>query len=143
MMGKTHRAIGYTTTLVLIVYTDIGVIPSLIGFIGCTAPDIDIKLKIRHRGITHWVLTSIVLYYLFSIFNKNIAYAFWINYILHLLADSLTVEGCPLFAPFYNKRIGLKLFRTNCFIEKLIYYILLIIFVFVLYNIIYNIFNIN
>ena len=27
MMGKTHRAIGYTTTLVLIVYTDIGVIP--------------------------------------------------------------------------------------------------------------------
>ena len=46
MMGKTHRAIGYTTTLVLIVYTDIGVIPSLIGFIGCTAPDIDIKLKI-------------------------------------------------------------------------------------------------
>ena len=54
MMGKTHRAIGYTTTLVLIVYTDIGVIPSLIGFIGCTAPDIDIKLKIRHRGITHW-----------------------------------------------------------------------------------------
>ena len=102
MMGKTHRAIGYTTTLVLIVYTDIGVIPSLIGFIGCTAPDIDIKLKIRHRGITHWVLTSIVLYYLFSIFNKNIAYAFWINYILHLLADSLTVEGCPLFAPFYN-----------------------------------------
>ena len=139
MMGKTHRAIGYTTTLVLIAYTDIGVIPSLIGFIGCTAPDIDIKLKIRHRGITHWLITSIALYYLISILNKNIAYAFLINYILHLLADSLTVEGCPLFAPIYNKRIGLKLFRTNCFIEKLIYYILLIIFVFVLYNIFNNI----
>ena len=141
MMGKTHKAIGYTTTLILLFYTDIGIIPSLIGLIGCTAPDVDLKLRIRHRTVTHWLITSFLLYALISIVSPNIAYAFFINYVLHIIADTLTVEGCPLFAPFYNKRISLRIMRTNSFMEKIVYYIILIIFVIVLYNILCNIFT--
>ena len=134
MMRKTHIAIGAVTTLVLIADTNLGTIPSIIGMAGCVAPDVDKKIRVKHRGISHSLIIVAVLYILISILNKNIAIAFCINYLLHIIADCLTVMGCQLLFPFSNKNYGLKLFKTNGFIEKIVYIIILLVLISVLYR---------
>ena len=134
MMRKTHIAIGAVTTLVLLTDTTLGVLPSIVGMAGCVAPDVDKKIRVKHRGISHSLIIVAVLYILISILNKNIAIAFCINYLLHIIADCLTVMGCPLLFPFSNKNYGLKLFKTNGFIEKIVYIIILLVLISVLYR---------
>ena len=72
MMRKTHIAIGAVTTLVLIADTNLGVLPSIIGMAGCVAPDVDKKIRVKHRGISHSLIIVAVLYILISIAVEKI-----------------------------------------------------------------------
>lgn len=109
MMKRTHLIIGVAITVPLIIYNPI----SVFGLIGSYAPDFDIKLGIRHRTITHSFLMLGITTFIISILDPTIGFAWFLNYLSHLLADSLTVMGVPFLYPFKKKRYGLKIFKTG------------------------------
>lgn len=65
-----------------------------------------------HRGPTHWLIVAVplcwIVYYYSSLQGWSPIYwqAFTIGYISHLVADSFTIAGVRLFAPFYNNAVG-------------------------------------
>jgi len=77
-----------------------------------------------HRGATHTLLLWAVLTALAIYVRGNVGLAFGVAYLLHLLADAITVEGVPLFAPLYLKRVcllpGAIAIRTGSFVEYLL-----------------------
>ena len=68
-----------------------------------------------HRGPTHWLIVALGLsaavygmvwwYY----WPDTFWLAFVTGYISHLFADSLTSRGIRLFAPFYNRSVGIPI----------------------------------
>ncbi len=66
-----------------------------------------------HRGPTHWLIVAVALTYGFYWLSMQYGWpllwwrAFAIGYASHLFADALTVNGVKLFAPFYNRAVGL------------------------------------
>lgn len=110
MTRRTHIAVGIAATLPLM-----SCMPfyALIGCIGATLPDIDIKLGIKHRTLTHSLMTLLSSTMLILMLNKYIALVFFINFTTHLILDSFTKMGVSLFYPFNKKYYGLKLIRTG------------------------------
>lgn len=110
MSGKEHRAIGIVVTIPLIIYTNIGLLEAIAGLIGATAPDWDFKLRflgIKHRTITHSFIALFVTTFVCIAINADFGIVWFINYFLHLLADSLTPKGVPFFYPYKKKRYKL------------------------------------
>lgn len=56
-----------------------------------------------------------------SIINKEISLIWFISYSSHLILDSLTVSGIPLFWGIKNKKYGLKLFHTGFVFDNLLF----------------------
>jgi inner membrane protein len=115
MMKKTHLAIGVAATVQIIVKEPIGAI----GVLGAVAPDWDIILGLKHRTVTHSILALISSSVIISMLNTDIGVVWFINYLSHLLADSLTKMGVPFLYPM-KKRYGLKLFKTGSGADYLI-----------------------
>lgn len=115
MTKKTHLVIGTLACLPIMDSTT-----GLIGILGSIAPDIDIKLGMRfHRTFTHGLFFLIFSSIGISVINKNIALIWFISYASHLLLDSMTKGGVPLFYPIKGK-YGLRLFTTGLIFDKLI-----------------------
>lgn len=127
MMRKTHIAIGCVATSILIINTSIQPL-AVIGILGSTFPDIDYKIGLEHRTITHSILMLILSSLLVVFFNKDIALVWFVNYSLHLIADSFTKMGVPFLYPFCKKRFGFKLIRTGSSIDYFITILCLYIF---------------
>ena len=121
MIKKTHIALGTLSLLPLI--THIPLLYLGIGLIGSIFPDYDKKLHIKHRGITHTLLALILTTATISIFNINLALAWSIAYLSHLIGDCVTVMGIPAFYPFSDKYFGLKLFKTNSIWDYIVFFI--------------------
>lgn len=132
MMKRTHLAGGALLTTAIVMYTPISIIPSLFGLIGSTLPDWDYRLGFKHRGISHSLLSPLILGLFAYFLNSSFGFIFICNYILHIAMDSLTKMGVPIFAPFNWRYVGLKLFRTGSgedfFIGLLFLYFLFEIF---------------
>lgn len=129
MMRKTHLIIGITCSLPL--FTSNLVLPySVIGLIGAIAPDWDFKLHIRHRTITHSLLFLLISTYIIYCSNLDISIVWFVTYSLHLLLDSFTIKGIPLFYPFSKKYYGFKLFKTGGFFD----YLFFIFFIYILFT---------
>ncbi len=68
-----------------------------------------------HRGPTHWLVVAVALTYGFYWLSLQYGWpllwwrAFAIGYASHLFADALTISGVKLFAPFYNRAVGLPI----------------------------------
>lgn len=80
---------------------------SAIGLIGSTLPDIDYKIGIEHRTITHSLIFMIFTTLLISYINSYIGLVFGISIASHLVLDSFTKTGIPLFYPskkYYGRR---------------------------------------
>ncbi len=66
-----------------------------------------------HRGPTHWLLVAATLCYamyritIWQSWDPLVWQAFTIGYFSHLVADGCTKSGVKLFAPFYDKAVGL------------------------------------
>ena len=112
MTRKTHIAIGIAATIPLLKYTSIDFF-GVVGIIGATAPDIDLKLGIKHRTITHSLLFLFLSSLFIFLFSKSIAIVWFINVLLHLIADSFTKMGIAWLYPFKRKYYGYKLIRTG------------------------------
>jgi len=110
MTRRTHIAVGIAATLPLISYMPFY---AFIGCIGATFPDIDIKLDLKHRTLTHSLIMLLNSTLLLLFLDKYIALVFFINFTTHLILDSLTKMGVPLFYPFSKKYYGFKLVKTG------------------------------
>lgn len=78
-----------------------------------------------HRKLSHWwVLYVVLIYvaynvYLFSVYINQAIFYISIGALLHIICDSLTKSGVPLFNPFKQDfRIGL--FKTGSPVEYLL-----------------------
>jgi inner membrane protein len=76
-----------------------------------------VKAFTKHRGFFHWPVWPLVM--MICGWACGLPWLFWFGfgYFTHILADSLTVEGVPLLAPFRSDSYGLKLFKTGSFGE--------------------------
>lgn len=74
-----------------------------------------------HRTFTHSLLTSFL--YTLCILPVTIpgSIYFFIGYLSHLLADSLTKTGIPFFYPFDESNYGMRIMRVNKLAEKIIF----------------------
>lgn len=120
MTTKTHITTGFACALPLLNSSNI-TLASLV-LVGSILPDIDIKMGIKHRGFTHSLPCFIILSYGLFLRDFEVGLFFSIGYISHLILDFLTQKGIQLFFPF-NKRFGIKIFKTNGLIDHIIRYI--------------------
>jgi len=110
MTKKTHIAVGIVATLPLLnIYPKY----AFIGIIGAIVADWDLLLGIKHRTITHSLIALCLATIVIALCNFNIGIVFGLNYLLHLLLDSLTKMGVPFFYPFRKKYYGFKLIKTG------------------------------
>ncbi|MBL4930952.1 metal-dependent hydrolase [Clostridium paridis] len=127
MLKKTHLAMGIATTITFITTDNMLIAP--IALVGSIAPDWDVYLGIKHRTLTHSLIALLGSSYLLFTFNEQLGVLWGINYLTHLLLDSLTKTGVPLLFPFHKKYQGLKLFKTggaeDLFISLILIYIIL------------------
>lgn len=107
-MKKTHVSVGLALTLPIILNAPI----SVIGLLGSTAPDLDIQLGLKHRTITHSLLFLGITTLVITPFSVKISLVWFVNYLLHLLLDGMTVSGVPLLYP-KKKSYGIKKIKTG------------------------------
>jgi inner membrane protein len=118
MLGNTHRIIGLATGVAagLITLNPNTIFTSAMNaFVisaSSTLPDIDLKLGIKHRGITHSLAALSIGTAVMGAFLTPAALPFFVGYGMHILADSLTVTGVQLFWP-HGRMYGLKILRTG------------------------------
>lgn len=109
-------------------------------------PDIDIRLRVRHRGFTHSIFTGIVVGavvgYVMDYLGYSFIYGFEVvtfAFISHIIGDLLTYRPFKPFYPVSNISISFKLFRSNNRVmNKLLMSIgslILVIYLFRLYGI--------
>ncbi|RLI77702.1 hypothetical protein DRP05_09390 [Archaeoglobales archaeon] len=85
-----------------------------------TLPDLDIKLRVKHRQYTHNVTAAVILgVFVATIFYYNglsLFKGFLIGFtgiILHIIADLPTFQKFPPLYPFNKKMVAFRLFRSN------------------------------
>ncbi|MHC1682316.1 MAG: metal-dependent hydrolase [Clostridiaceae bacterium] len=123
MTTKTHITTGFACSLPFLNSNNITLISLVL--VGSILPDIDIKMGMKHRGFTHSLLCFLILAYGLFLRDFEVGLFFSIGYISHLLLDCLTQKGIQFFFPF-EKRIGIKILKTNGIVDHLIRYIAII-----------------
>lgn len=127
MMRRTHAAAGLMIGFGLGAYYQLPLpeafVIALITETAALIPDLDLKLKIKHRGLTHSLLALFVIAALgfwisFQIQDMKIWMSLAVGYASHLILDMLTVYGIELFYP-YHGRIRLMTFRTGGRVDSL------------------------
>jgi membrane-bound metal-dependent hydrolase YbcI (DUF457 family) len=101
-----------------------------------TLPDIDLRLEIPHRKYTHNIgfalVTSIAVGYVTMRFLGDFIIGFAVILIAmtsHILGDLMTYQAFAPLAPFVNRKMSLKLFRSsNRIINDSILFLGIIIF---------------
>lgn len=83
-------------------------------------PDIDIRLRIRHRGFTHSIFTGILIGLAMGYIFHYTGFGFYmgfipviLGYIFHILGDLFTYQPFKPFYPFLDIEISFKLFRSD------------------------------
>lgn len=110
MMKPTHILVGTLCSIPLI--SHVGFVGTA-GLVAATLPDIDLKLGIKHRTITHSLITCLVLGLPLYALNSAIGSVFIFNYLIHLILDTATVSGVPWLYPISKKRLSFKLCKTG------------------------------
>jgi membrane-bound metal-dependent hydrolase YbcI (DUF457 family) len=131
-MRRTHAAAGLMIGfgLASLQQTPLldGIMIALVSEAASLIPDLDLKLKIKHRGLTHSLLALLAIaaigVWIDSVavqkeYSGLISVALVAGYTSHLFLDLLTVYGIELFYP-YHRRIRLLNLRTNSRIDHLI-----------------------
>ena len=142
MRFRTHLAFSFLISLLIINSFDVQnkIIFIVIMLITSALPDIDsyksklgkkikpvsflINIFLGHRGIFHSLFLLILISMVIAIINIEIAVAFFIGYLSHLVLDSLTPEGVMFFYPFSNRRTK-GFIRTGSLFENIFFILLL------------------
>lgn len=143
MRYYTHITTSLAATVAVSSQTDMNLSAGLLVgvIIGSLLPDIDepkskigrkapgishaTKLVFGHRGFTHTLIATVLVGWLLFYFTTSvpfgIAQGITIGYLFHILGDSFSKSGVPLFMPFTKKHFGIPLYRTGSIIEHLIF----------------------
>jgi len=77
----------------------------------------NLKFMVKHRGLMHTLIMPAFLYaatyFIKEPTFKILITGLTVGYITHLLADLLTVRGCPIFFPFTKKNIKFMKIKTG------------------------------
>lgn len=111
MMKRTHLFAGLAVTLPFITWENIMLLP--LAILGAIAPDFDYILGIEHRTITHSLVALEISTTLFCLYDLQFGLVWGLNYASHLLLDSFSKTGVPLFYPWNKKCYGKRLFYTK------------------------------
>lgn len=126
MMKASHLAIGITTSLAL---SPVLHQPSLWvaagAILGSLAPDFDLRLRLPHRGITHWFLWPGLI--LLAGWHYPLLVGIGLGWLLHLLADLLTVEGLRLWPFRYRFRGPVRTGGLSEYLVVIPYLVLLVL----------------
>lgn len=96
---------------------------------------------VEHRGLTHYGLSALVIIAVSTLIGWSVGYgdvgfALGLGYLSHLVADSMTIDGIPLWGPFSEQRFHLlpKLLRVRSGgpVEPLVFILAAIPFVFLI-----------
>ena len=141
MMYYTHLAFGLLMALLTIDFLSIQnkLLFVLITILFSIFPDIDdtkskigkknklisriINFIFGHRGFFHSIYIPLILFFVFSYVNKEIAVAVLVGYFSHLFADGLTKKGIKPLCPIINKKIN-GFIKTNSILEKIFFLII-------------------
>jgi len=144
MKFRTHLIFSFLIGILIINYFNIQnkIVFVAILLIASALPDIDsyksklgkkikpisflINIFLGHRGIFHSPFFLILTSMLIAIINQEIASAFFIGYLSHLILDSLTPEGVMFLYPFSKKRTKGSI-RTGSLFENIFFILLLIL----------------
>lgn len=144
MKFRTHLIFSFLIGILIINYFNIQnkIVFVAILLIASALPDIDsyksklgkkikpisflINIFLGHRGIFHSPFLLILISMLIAIINQEIASAFFVGYLSHLILDSLTPEGVMFFYPFSKKRTKGPI-RTGSLFENIFFILLLIL----------------
>lgn len=125
MTRTTHVAIGALTGVLIAMRTEqqpliLGVFGALAVF-GALMPDYDLRLGLKHRGITHTLLALALLWLAsYAALPYPLAWALPAGYASHLAADMLTPVGVPLFGPLNWNAIRFARVRTGGALDALL-----------------------
>jgi len=77
----------------------------------------------KHRGIMHTLLLPIFMFFSVGFINESyfriLVLGALLGYLSHILADCLTVKGCPILFPITRKNISLIKITTGTVEEKI------------------------
>ncbi len=140
MLGRTHLAIGFLISFLLIKYFEVQneILLTIIVLFGSIFLDIDekhsflgkkfklISWAFKHRGFFHSIYALLLFSLLIQVLFRNQIYTagFFIAYFVHLVSDSFTKKGIK---PFI---IGLRFkgfIRSGGFLEKVLFVILIVV----------------
>lgn len=101
-------------------------IPLIIGIIGVLfftflrkviANSKTFKWATKHRGLMHTLIPVVLLVFLMTGLNvpvfRYLILGLIVGYLAHILADCVTVEGCPIFFPFTKLNVRVPLCRSS------------------------------
>ncbi|WP_243405931.1 metal-dependent hydrolase [Priestia megaterium] len=126
--------------------------PYVVGIaIGALLPDIDepnsyigrrslglakvIKSIFGHRGITHSILASGLIFYLHTMYDNDFTLGIAYGYAFHILGDFFSKRGVPFFSPLSKKKFKPPLtYETGSGAETLIFYLAVIGSFYMLYK---------
>lgn len=94
-----------------------GPLRALLNGIGKTISDI-IRAIFGHRKAFHWPIIGLTLLGLGVLFGKAWLVWFGLGYVLHIVGDSLTKSGVPLFGPLWTADISFTPMVTGKFVES-------------------------
>jgi len=139
MLIRTHLVIALFVILFIFNQINDKIIFILFFLIATYFPDLDTKtsktgksiflrplqLFLSHRGIFHSFIFLSILSATIFIFNNTAGLAFFFGYLLHLLLDTLTLNGIRFFWPLSNFKISFFVKSGSLFEEVLFVLVLL------------------
>jgi len=111
--------IGFTFLVLSPFISKLGIHFILFAAIFAVLPDIDILLRMKHREYTHnitfAVLVTIVAFFFFRAMRVEelLALSAFAAVLIHIFADSFTMQKFPPFFPFSKKRVAFRVFKSN------------------------------
>ncbi len=139
MLIKTHLTITLFFVLLLLPFVSHKIIFIVIALLATYIPDIDssnsklgkkiifrpLQFFLKHRGFFHSFTFLFLITLIFAMFIPILALGFFLGYASHLFADSLTINGIIPFFP-WKRKIAWKI-RTGSRIERILFFVLLIV----------------
>ncbi len=146
MLIKTHLVITFFFILLFFSFVENKIIFVIVALFATFLADVDSQFSllgkykifrflqyfVKHRTIFHSFTFLILLTLFFVLFLPSLAFAFFLGYSSHLLADSFTVSGIKPFWP--SKKISSGPLKTGSKSETVVFVIFLFVDLFLFFS---------
>jgi len=139
MMRRTHATAGLASGLALAqtqhdpLIMMFGLV--LVSELASLLPDMDLKLGLKHRGVTHSLLALALIVGAGWYVDHRLALPVAVGYSSHLILDMLTIWGIPILWPV-KKRFRLAKFSTGGLFDRLLAIVAFCVAILAIYSIV-------